>query len=332
MATHASESDVIEVVLAPNHHSVGGAEQELRAGLAERPRRIPHRYGYDAAGSELFEEITRLPAYYPPRSERRLLRDHAEEMACLAGVAELVDLGAGSAEKSEILLSAMDTHGLLRAYTAIDVSPEPMKTAARRIAARWPKARVTAVHGDFTAALPWLQGRGHGRLMAMFGGTFDCLTPPERSRFLQALRTCCGPLDHVLLCVDLCQPLEAVRQAYQAGFTGERPVRRMFALNTLAHLNSAYGADFDPASFEPTVVYDVPRRQVQGQLRSTTRQRVILQQLGVTLDFTEDETFLHDVIQKFELHELVQHLASFGFQCRRHWVEAEFQCAALLLN
>lgn len=327
----SSGSDVIEVVLA-SHHLSDGAAEELRAGLDERPRRIPHRYGYDAPGLALFEEITRLPAYYPPRSERRLLREHADEMVSLSGAAELVDLGAGAAEKSEILLTAMDAHSVLRGYTGIDVSPGPMRAAARRFASRWPTARVTAVHGDFSTALPWLRGRGTGRLMVMLGGTFGCLTPPERSGFLRALRGCCGPGDHVLLGVDLYQPVETVRRAYEAGCTGERPVRRMFALNTLVHLNNAYGADFDPACFDPTVVYDVALKQVRGQIRSTARQRVTIARLGMTIDLAEDETFFHDVIQKFEVGSLVGELASFGFRCRRHWVEEEFQCAALLLS
>ncbi|MGI5473129.1 L-histidine N(alpha)-methyltransferase [Streptomyces sp. CA-132043] len=240
------------------------AEREPNA--KGRPRR------YDATGSQLFEEIRRLPACCPPRSEERLLRDHADEVVRLSGATELVDLGAGSAEKSELLLSAMAAHGLLRAYTGIDVSPGPMKAAGRRFATRRPAVRVTTVHGDFSTALPWLRGRGTGRLVAMLGNTFGCLTPPERSRFLRSLRDCCGPHDHVLLCVDLYQPVEAVRRAYGAGFDGERPVRRLFALNTLAHLNNEYGADFELASYEPTVVYDVPLKQVRGEMtrRSST--------------------------------------------------------------
>ncbi|UQI46340.1 L-histidine N(alpha)-methyltransferase [Streptomyces sp. HU2014] len=323
--------EVVEVALASEHRP-GGGEDELRAGLAERPRRIPHRYGYDTVGSRLFEEISRLPAYYPPRAERTLLRDHGDEMARLSGAAELVDLGAGSAEKSEILLAAMDARGLLGAYTGIDVSLQPMRDAARRLGARWPTARVTLVHGDFATALPWLRDRGTGRLMAMLGSTFGCLTPPERSAFLRALRASCGPRDHVLLCADLFQPVDTVRRAYTAGCAGERPVRRLFALNTLAHLNREYGADFDPAFFAPDVVYDVPHRQVRGEIRSTRRQRVTLPRIGTVLDFAEDETFFHDVLHKFELSELVRELESFGFRCRGHWVEEEFQYAALLLR
>ncbi|MGW2366717.1 L-histidine N(alpha)-methyltransferase [Streptomyces sp. NPDC001667] len=331
MSPETAGAGAVEIVLAPDRPA-GGGEDELRAGLAESPRRIPHRYGYDTVGSRLFEEISRLPAYYPPRAERELLREHGGDMVRLSGAAELVDLGAGSAKKSEILLAAMDAGGLLRAYTGVDVSAQPMREAARRLGARWPALRIAMVHGDFATALPWLQGGGTGRLMAMLGSTFGCLTPPERSSFLHALRACCGPRDHVLLCADLFQPVDAVRRAYRAGCAGERPVRRLFALNTLTHLNREYGADFDPAFFEPDVVYDIPLRQVRGEIRSTRRQRVTIPGLGMTLDLAENETFLHDVLHKFELTELVSELETFGFHCRRHWVEETFQYAALLLS
>ncbi|MFC8366861.1 L-histidine N(alpha)-methyltransferase [Streptomyces sp. NPDC057239] len=331
MSADSHGAGVVEVVLGPDRQAGDGTE-ELRAGFAERPRRIPHRYGYDAAGSQLFEEISRLPAYYPPRSERKLLRAHGSDIARLSNATELVDLGAGSAEKSEILLAAMDANRTLHGYTGIDVSLRPLRAAALRIRARWPTARVTVVHGDFATALPWIQGRGTGRLMAMLGSTFGCLTPPERFAFLRTLRACCGPCDHILLCADLFQPVNTVRRAYRAGYKGERPVRRLFALNTLAHLNRAYGADFDLGCFEPEVVYDVPLRQIRGEIRSTRRQQVALPGLGLTLDFAKDETLVHDVLHKFELSELVRELESFGFRYRRHWVERECQYAAVLLT
>lgn len=169
MSPESAAAGAAEIVLGPDRRS-GGGEDEPRAGLAESPRRIPHRYGYDAAGSRLFEEISRLPAYCPPRAERRVLRDHGADMVRLSGAGELVHLGVGSAEKPEIPPAAMETGGPLRAYTGIDVSVRPMREAAR----------LTIVHGDFATALPWLKGRGTGCLMALPGSTFGCLTPPEQ--------------------------------------------------------------------------------------------------------------------------------------------------------
>ncbi|CAL9324850.1 L-histidine N(alpha)-methyltransferase [Streptomyces sp. SudanB182_2057] len=329
----------------------GSPEEGLRAGLAApapvRHRRIPSLFGYDETGSQLFEEITGLPEYYPPRAERRLLTEHGDDLVGLADPAELVDLGAGSARKSEILLAAMDGHGLLRAYTGVDVSPEPMREAAGRIRRRWPGVRVTAVHGDFLAALAWLgraeriahraaagdDGNGSGgRLLALLGNTLGNLSEPEQTRFLRAVRTGCAPDDHLLICVDLNEPVEVVRRAYGAGYTGPRPVRRMFALNTLRHLNRRYGADFDVDAFEPELTYDVARREVRGGLRSLRRQRVTLPGLGLAVDFDAGELLLHDVIRKFTVDGLVRAVGAHGMRCRRHWVEEEFGYGAFLFR
>ncbi|MEV5349700.1 L-histidine N(alpha)-methyltransferase [Streptomyces achromogenes] len=329
----------------------GTPEEGLRAGLAApataRHRRIPSLFGYDETGSRLFEEITRLPEYYPPRAERRLLTEHGDDLVGLAAPAELVDLGAGSAHKSEILLAAMDRHRLLRAYTAVDVSAEPMRQAADRIRRRRPGARVTAVHGDFLAALAWLgraeraahgaatagDGNGSGgRLLALLGNTLGNLSEPEQARFLRAVRAGCAPHDHLLICVDLNEPVEVVRRAYAAGYTGPRPVRRLFALNTLLSLNRRYGADFDVDAFEPELTYDVARREVRGGLRSLRRQRVTLPRLGLAVDFDAGELLLHDVIRKFTVDDLVRAVGAHGMRCRRHWVEEEFGYGAFLFQ
>ncbi|MEU3415212.1 L-histidine N(alpha)-methyltransferase [Streptomyces sp. NPDC006658] len=329
----------------------GTPEEELRAGLTApapaRHRRIPSVFGYDETGSRLFEEITRLRDYYPPRAERWLLTEHGDDLVGLAKPAELVDLGAGSARKAEILLAAMDGHGLLRAYTGVDVSPEPMRQAAGRIRRRWPEARVTAVHGDFLTALPWLRrarrvavanssatagdGTG-GRLLALLGNTLGNLSASEQARFLRAVRAGCAPNDHLLVCVDLSEPAEAVRRAYGAGYTGPRPVRRMFALNTLLHLNRRYDADFDVDAFEPELAYDVARREVLGGVRSLRRQRVTLPRLGLTVDFGAGELLLHDVVRKFTVDGIVRALGEHGMRCRRHWVEEECGYAAFLFG
>ncbi|MEV4339810.1 L-histidine N(alpha)-methyltransferase [Streptomyces sp. NPDC049590] len=341
----------------------GTPEEELRAGLTApgpaRPRRIPSLFGYDEAGSHLFEEITRLPDYYPPRAERRLLTEHGDDLVGLMRPVELVDLGAGSARKTEILLAAMDRHGLLRAYTGVDVSPEPMREAAGRIRRRWPHARVTAVRGDFLAALAWLrraeriadtipatadsapaaadgapaaaEGNGSGgRLLALLGNTLGNLSEPEQTRFLRAVRAGCAPNDHLLVCVDLSEPVDVVRRAYEAGYAGPRPVRRMFALNTLRHLNRRYGADFDVDAFEPELTYDVARREVRGAIRSVRRQRVTLPRLGLAVDFGAGELLLHDVVRKFTVDGLVRAVGAHGMRCRRHWVDEEFGYGAFL--
>ncbi|MFD0392216.1 L-histidine N(alpha)-methyltransferase [Streptomyces nogalater] len=201
------------------------------------------------------------------------------------------------------------------------------------------------MYGDFLAALAWLGGAERivdgaattgerngsgGRLLALLGNTLGNLSEPEQARFLRAVRAGCAPNDHLLVCVDLNEPVEMVRRAYEAGYTGPRPVRRLFALNTLLHLNHRYGADFDVDAFEPELTYDVVRREVRGGVRSLRRQRVTLPRLGLAVDFGAGELLLHDVVRKFTVDGLVCTVGEHGMRCRRHWVDEEFGYGAFL--
>src|SRR5437868_7564263 len=204
---------------------------------------LPSRFGYDEEGSHLYEEIMRLPEYYLPDAECKLLDEYGHEISAASDASEVVDLGAGNARKTEILLEEMSRAGTLRAYTAIDVSPQPMKEAARRIKSRWSTVDVTTVCGDYFSALSWVKDTSHRRLIAFMGSTLGNMLSKERADFLQVLRNFCGPCDRLLLCVDLNEPKELVEAAYTAGYSGSRPVRRLFALNRLEHLNKTFKAN-----------------------------------------------------------------------------------------
>ncbi|MFH8573754.1 L-histidine N(alpha)-methyltransferase [Streptomyces sp. NPDC017993] len=315
--------------------ATGGADDSddlLRAGLAAEPKRVPNRFNYDLAGSALYEEIVRLPDYYPPLAERRLLDACGDDIVSVAGITTVIDLGAGNAEKTEHLLQCVDRHAGLAAYTAIDVSAEPTVSAAQRIQQRWPDATVTAIHGDFLPALRWLRGRGRHRLLALLGSTYGNLSIPERRRLLDALRQAGDTDDRFLLCLDLNEPADAVERAYSAGYDGKRPVRRMFALNCLTHLNRRYRADFDLDAFRPEITYDQEGRDVRAVLRSTRPQTVRLARLGLEVAFAEGEPMLHDVLHKFTVPELVAEVEQACFQHETHWVEAEHQYAAFLFS
>ncbi|WP_369354910.1 L-histidine N(alpha)-methyltransferase [Streptomyces sp. cg2] len=191
------------------------AAQELRSGLMAHPRTLPTRFGYDEAGSRLFEEIMRLPEYYLPEAETALFHRYGQEIIRHAGSTELVDLGAGNARKAALLLEALAHEQRLTAYTGVDVCAQPLREAARRIKQRWPDAEVTTVHSDFDHGLSWLRGRTEYRLLALLGSTYGNLSQVERRRFLDGVRRCCGPTDRLLLCIDQPQRLVGALHAAQ---------------------------------------------------------------------------------------------------------------------
>ena len=151
---------------------------DVREGLTGSPKTLPPKWFYDARGSELFEEITALPEYYPTRAEREILRARAGEIAAASGARTLVELGSGSSEKTRHLIDALTG---LHTYVPVDVSESALTLAGRALAAERPGLDVHALIADFTARLPLPDTPGP-RLVAFLGGTIGNLDPEERRR------------------------------------------------------------------------------------------------------------------------------------------------------
>lgn len=199
------------------------------------------KWFYDARGSELFEEITRLPEYYPTRAERAVLAERAATIAELTGAKTLIELGSGSSEKTRLLLDAFTRRGGLGTFVPLDVSVSALRQSTAEIAADYPGLRVRGIVGDFTRHLDRLPTGGR-RLVLFLGGTIGNLLPVERARFLAAMRAALEPGDWLLIGTDLVKDPAVVVPAYDdsAGVTAE------FNRNVLRVVNRELGADFDP--------------------------------------------------------------------------------------
>ncbi|MBO0853457.1 MAG: L-histidine N(alpha)-methyltransferase, partial [Nocardia sp.] len=171
---------------------------DARIGLTATPKSLPPKWFYDARGSELFEAITALPEYYPTRTERALLERVVGEIAGIAQAEVLVELGAGSADKTRLLLSALQSEGPLKTYVPQDVSASALRQAAARVGAEFPRLAVHGVVSDFTETLRDLP-RGGRRMIAFLGGTIGNLVPEERARFLTGVREVLEPGEQLLL-------------------------------------------------------------------------------------------------------------------------------------
>src|ERR1700744_445235 len=193
----------------------------LLEGLSRRPKRIPAKCFYDAAGSELFERITQLPEYYPTRTELGILKANAREMAALIGPdAELVEFGAGSLRKVRILLDVLKSP---RAYLPIDISGDYLKDVTATLQDDYPGLRMRPVAGDFTRAIALgALGQGAAGRVAFFpGSTIGNFTRSEAVHFLrQARQTLNG--GGLLIGVDLVKDPAVLHAAYNdaAGGTG----------------------------------------------------------------------------------------------------------------
>ncbi|GAB3146584.1 L-histidine N(alpha)-methyltransferase [Micromonospora sonneratiae] len=289
---------------------------DVRVGLTATPKWLPPKWFYDARGSELFEEITRLPEYYPTRAERAVLTAHADDIARLTGAKTLIELGSGSSDKTRLLLDAFSRHGGLGTFVPLDVSVSALRQATAQIAADYPKLRVRGIVADFTRQLDRLPTGGR-RLVAFLGGTLGNLTPVERAAFLSAMRSAQETGDWLLLGTDLVKDPQVVVAAYDdsAGVTAD------FNRNVLRVVNRELGADFEPEGFEHIALWDADREWIEMRLRARRAMRVRIAELDLDVDLAEGEEIRTEISAKFRRAGISAELVSAGFVPRAAWTD-----------
>ncbi|MEE1754546.1 L-histidine N(alpha)-methyltransferase [Streptomyces sp. SP18CS02] len=300
---------------------------DLRAdvlqGMTRTPKELPPKWFYDARGSELFEEITRLPEYYPTRAEREILIARAPEIAAATGARTLVELGSGSSEKTRHLIDALLPE--LAAYVPVDVSESALTGAAEALAADLPDLQVHALVADFTRGLA-LPGTPGPRLVAFLGGTIGNLLPSERAAFLRSVRALLAPGDALLLGTDLVKDPATLVAAYDdaAGVTAA------FNKNVLSVLARELGADADPADFDHVAVWDGDREWIEMRLRARHGLTVKIPELDLAVTFEAGEEMRTEVSAKFRQEGVRAELAVAGLELARWWTDEEGRFALSL--
>ncbi|TQF15840.1 L-histidine N(alpha)-methyltransferase [Myxococcus llanfairpwllgwyngyllgogerychwyrndrobwllllantysiliogogogochensis] len=305
----------VEVYVKPGD-AKRALRQEVLQGLCGSPKELSPRWLYDERGSQLFDDITRLPEYYPTRREREILLAHAGDVARLSGATTLIELGSGTSEKTRLLLDAMEEAGQLSRFVPFDVSEAFLRRAAASLAREYPGITVHAVVGDFEHHLSRLPGGGR-RLVAFLGGTIGNLKPTERARFLRELSSGLQPGDGLLLGTDLIKDRARLFAAYNdsAGVTAE------FNRNVLRVLNRELGADFDPEAFEHVAPFDEHNAWVEMRLVSQRTQSVWLSSLKRRVDFAEGEVLRTEVSCKFEQARVEAELDAAGLGLAAWWTD-----------
>lgn len=301
-------------------HVSGGALDSLAAdvrhGLGLPLKEIPPKYFYDARGSELFDEITRLPEYYPTRCERALLNRHAHELVELTGAEELVELGSGTASKTLALLYAMAGRGQLREYLPFDCSETVVRECIDTLGDLFPGVALHGVVGDFESHLEKIPP-GRRRLTAFLGGTIGNFYPLERSMFLERLH---GLGDWVLIGTDLVKDAAVIEAAYNddAGVTAE------FNRNVLHVLNRELDADFEPDEFEHVARFDRDNEWMEMRLRSHADQVVAIPGAGLEVELAAGEEIRTEISTKFTPERIAGELDAAGFQLERFYTDGMF--------
>jgi L-histidine Nalpha-methyltransferase len=315
---------VVDIFLTADHAD-RSLRQDARLGLTSSPKWLPPKWFYDARGSALFEEITRLPEYYPTRAERSILGAHAQDIAQRTGAHTLVELGSGSSEKTRLLLDALRAEGTLREYVPLDVSESALREAVATMHHDYQMLAIHGVVGDFTEHLDRIPGQTP-RLVAFLGGTIGNLFPGERATFLRELHSTLTSGDWLLLGTDLVKDPDVLVRAYDdaAGVTAE------FNRNVLAVLNRELGADFDVESFEHVAIWDPENEWIEMRLRSTAAARVTLSELALDIVLEAGEEIRTEISAKFRREGAQRELAAAGFSLASWWTDPEGRFALSL--
>jgi len=293
-------------------------QTDVVAGLTADRKWLPPKWFYDARGSELFEQITELPEYYPTRTESGILRERAAEIARYTGARTLIELGSGYSTKTRLLLDALEAHGTLETFVPMDVSPTALTAAAGQIGADHPGLRVHNIVGDITRHLGYLPA-GDDRMIAFLGGTIGNLVPAERAVFLADVRAVLEPGEHLLLGADLVKSPRVVVPAYDdaAGVTAD------FNRNVLRVINRRLDADFDLDGFAHVALWDADHEWIEMRLRARWPMRVTIPAVDLVVEFGTGEEVRTEVSAKFRREGVEKELAEAGFVVDHWWTDPD---------
>ena len=322
---HGSEKRLSIIRTSETQNPKEGVEQHafasaVREGLLARPKKLPFHYFYDEAGSTLFDEICNLPEYYLTRTEDGILKDHARAM--VSGWLEpptLIELGSGSAKKTERLISAsLEEYGRLH-YVAIDVSASAVESSAKQLVKLFPTLRVTGVVGNYHENFSAIAKRFRGpKLVAFLGSSLGNYEPANAAALLDKVSRALAPEDRFLLGVDLSKSQVQLEAAYD----DSQGVTARFNKNLLARINRELQADFSLELFRHKAVFREALGRIEMHLVSLAKQTVNIPIAGVRIPFLEGESIHTENSHKYT-SEMLRDLASrSGFVEENAWTDS----------
>ena len=308
MATSKQLQYVVDPVMA----------REVRDGLSATPKRLPAKLFYDEVGSALFEQITELPEYYLTRTERAILEDYAAEIISAAGPAlTLVELGAGTATKTCILIEELLQRQQRALFYPIDVSPAALSTAVKQLGAQFPQLRVSPIIADYTSGVPALSRINGRKLVLYIGSSIGNFELSEAVCILRRIRRSLSAGDAVLLGADLAKSPKIMLPAYNdaAGVTAA------FNKNMLARLNRELDADFNLDAFNHVALWNRRCSRMEIYLESTVRQSAFLGAIDLDVRFEPGERIHTENSYKYTDEMIATILGESGFTLEKIWTD-----------
>ena len=292
---------------------------EVLNGLTERPKTLSPWLFYDQKGSQLFEEITELPEYYVTRTERQILAEHAEEIVTAAAGGRdlsMIELGAGTATKTGLLLNAaVGLQGSVT-YRPIDVSETALEEARTRLEAELPEVTVEPIVADYTEGMRQNGASHTGRKLVLYiGSSIGNFSPADALEVLRGVRAQLLPGDCLLLGTDMVKDVDTLLAAYDdaAGVTAR------FNLNVLVRINRELDANFNPNLFRHRARWNEEQSRIEMHLESLLAQKIALRALDMEVRFARGETIHTENSYKFTDERVLALLRRAGFKLRQQW-------------
>lgn len=306
-----------------------GLAEDVRRGLASKPKRFLPKYFYDQLGSQLFEAICLLPEYYLTRAENEILERYADEIvSSVEGDTTLVEMGSGSASKTRLIIEALLRKQPELLFVPVDISASALDSSSRILLQSYPQLRIEAYAADYFAGLAELGKKVRGRTLALFlGSNISNFDPPEALKFLRALRETLHDGDALLLGADL----KKEREALEAAYNDALGVTAAFNLNVLARINRELGGNFDLRAFQHRAFYNAAVGRVEIYIESTREQTVSISQLEMEVQFAAGEQIHTENSYKYDLSDIAKLAGETGFTRARTWLDEGQQFSSNLL-
>ena len=299
---------------------------DVLSGLSRAAKSLPPRLFYDAIGSKLFEQITELPEYYLTRTERQIFKEHASEMIDAARTFNktkesltIIELGAGTASKTRILIAALLAQQFRATFYPIDVSESALEIAEDSLRAEFRQLKVRPLLGDYSEGLAQIANDSERKLVLYIGSSMGNFEPAEASILLRNIRKSLRPGDGLLLGVDLVKDESLLHSAYNdsQGVTAE------FNLNILARINRELGGDFNLSQFRHIAEWNPRASRMEIYVESMREQSVWVADIGMEVHFRGGERIHTENSYKFTGEMVNRILAEGGFVAERFWTDRE---------
>ena len=304
-----------KVVFRNEHPDLSHSREEILAGLQTTQKTVNPKWFYDEYGSQLFDQITRLPEYYPTRTEVAILTENREQISARCGHGCLfIEPGSGSSEKVRILLDTLQP----AAYVPMDISADFLQSAALELGGEYPWLDIYAVCADFNQGWSFLDALPAGKRVVFYpGSTIGNLEPKLAAEFLIRVRDMMGENGGALVGVDTHKSTDRLNAAYN----DSQGVTAKFNLNVLRRLNEVMNAEFEEDSFRHHAFYNTEVRRIEMHLVSEREQSVRCN--GGTVEFALGESLHTESSYKYTPQSFAALVEAAGLKLAQSWMDAD---------